>query len=300
MAAPAQHGARRHRGAVASGIQGEPATARAVLVGFVVAAVSHALRRVLLAAAHHRAAVGAGHGSGSPRCSSRPSSPTPLPGSWWPDASGAGRDGSAASGHHGHRRGYHPTSISWPSSLDTDLHPTSPRSPGSSAGGRARGSSATRRWSPTSFGQEIVCTHDGRPFLRWESRTWLLDDDGEQIRQASHRARLLAAGRARRRRGQRRAAPRPPDRHRRDVCRHGRACEGRAGHRRGHAQPPRQGVCRGHRMYGYVQSNLMWVMDMAAMGAQLSRTSRRSSSGSSDGAHRGSGRPLTRVGGQGT
>ena len=28
------------------------------------------------------------------------------------------------------------------------------------------------------FGQEIVCTHDGRPFLRWESRTWLLDADG--------------------------------------------------------------------------------------------------------------------------
>ena len=35
--------------AVASGIQGEPATARAVLIGFVVAAVGHALRRVLLA-----------------------------------------------------------------------------------------------------------------------------------------------------------------------------------------------------------------------------------------------------------
>ena len=32
------------------------------------------------------------------------------------------------------------------------------------------------------FGQEIVCSHDGRPFLRWESRTWLLDDDGNQVR----------------------------------------------------------------------------------------------------------------------
>ena len=28
------------------------------------------------------------------------------------------------------------------------------------------------------FGQEIEVTHDGRPFLEWHSRTWLLDDAG--------------------------------------------------------------------------------------------------------------------------
>ena len=32
------------------------------------------------------------------------------------------------------------------------------------------------------FGQEVVCSHDGRRFLRWDSRTWLLDDDGNQVR----------------------------------------------------------------------------------------------------------------------
>lgn len=32
------------------------------------------------------------------------------------------------------------------------------------------------------FGQEISFTHDGRPFLIYHSRTWLLDDDGEIIR----------------------------------------------------------------------------------------------------------------------
>jgi hypothetical protein len=32
------------------------------------------------------------------------------------------------------------------------------------------------------FGQEIEVTHDGRPFLRWTSRSWLLDDDGNQVR----------------------------------------------------------------------------------------------------------------------
>lgn len=32
--------------------------------------------------------------------------------------------------------------------------------------------------SPVAFGQEVVVSHDGRPFLRWDSRTWALDDAG--------------------------------------------------------------------------------------------------------------------------
>ncbi|WP_336922468.1 FABP family protein [Aquipuribacter sp. SD81] len=28
------------------------------------------------------------------------------------------------------------------------------------------------------FGQEVRVTHDGRPFLRWDSRTWQLDEAG--------------------------------------------------------------------------------------------------------------------------
>ncbi|MFE6050777.1 FABP family protein [Kitasatospora sp. NPDC056446] len=32
------------------------------------------------------------------------------------------------------------------------------------------------------FGQEIVIRHDGRPFLEFRSRTWVLDDEGEKIR----------------------------------------------------------------------------------------------------------------------
>jgi hypothetical protein len=32
------------------------------------------------------------------------------------------------------------------------------------------------------FGQELEVTQDGRPFLRWTSRTWLLDDEGAQVR----------------------------------------------------------------------------------------------------------------------
>jgi THAP4-like, heme-binding beta-barrel domain len=32
------------------------------------------------------------------------------------------------------------------------------------------------------FGQEVSFTHDGRPYLTYTSRTWLLDDEGRQVR----------------------------------------------------------------------------------------------------------------------
>lgn len=38
---------------------------------------------------------------------------------------------------------------------------------------------------PYRFGQQLVFAHDGRPFLRYESRAWLLDADGAVIRQAA-------------------------------------------------------------------------------------------------------------------
>jgi hypothetical protein len=38
---------------------------------------------------------------------------------------------------------------------------------------------------PYSYGQQIVFAHDGRPFVYYESRAWLLDDEGKVIRQAA-------------------------------------------------------------------------------------------------------------------
>jgi hypothetical protein len=35
------------------------------------------------------------------------------------------------------------------------------------------------------FGQQVTFAHDGRPFLSYESRAWLLDDDGNVIRPAA-------------------------------------------------------------------------------------------------------------------
>ena len=34
------------------------------------------------------------------------------------------------------------------------------------------------------YGQQVTFSHDGRPFLAYEARSWLLDDDGAVIRQA--------------------------------------------------------------------------------------------------------------------
>jgi hypothetical protein len=34
------------------------------------------------------------------------------------------------------------------------------------------------------YGQHVTFSHDGRPFLAYESRSWLLDDDGAVLRQA--------------------------------------------------------------------------------------------------------------------
>ncbi|MGH4013589.1 MAG: FABP family protein [Pseudonocardiaceae bacterium] len=38
---------------------------------------------------------------------------------------------------------------------------------------------------PYRFGQQLVVCHDGRPFLRYESRAWLLHADGTVIRPAA-------------------------------------------------------------------------------------------------------------------
>jgi len=38
---------------------------------------------------------------------------------------------------------------------------------------------------PYRFGQQLTFAHDGRPFLYYESRSWLLDEDGKVIRPAA-------------------------------------------------------------------------------------------------------------------
>jgi hypothetical protein len=117
------------------------------------------------------------------------------------------------------------------------------------------------------FGQELVVSHDGRPFLEMRSRTWLLDDDGQTIRASATELgvwRVLADGEIEL------------------LLTHpsgivemyaGRAESGRPvielrtdGVLRSPAAPEYNA---GARMYGLVESDLMWVLDMAAVGQPL-------------------------------
>ncbi|GLF93248.1 nitrobindin family protein [Streptomyces yaizuensis] len=50
--------------------------------------------------------------------------------------------------------------------------------------GRGRGEYPTIA-EPFTYEQEVVFSHDGRPFLRYEARAWLLDADGAPLRPAA-------------------------------------------------------------------------------------------------------------------
>lgn len=115
------------------------------------------------------------------------------------------------------------------------------------------------------FGQEIEVSHDGRPFLTWQSRTWLLNEAGEQVRPLATELGFW----------------RPVD---------GGEVELLLTHPTGivelyfgKAEPAKielrtDGVLRSPhakeynaatRLYGLVNSNLLWAMDMAAVGQKL-------------------------------
>ena len=38
---------------------------------------------------------------------------------------------------------------------------------------------------PYQFGQELIFAHDGRPFFHYLSRAWIVDEDGEKVRDAA-------------------------------------------------------------------------------------------------------------------
>ncbi len=117
------------------------------------------------------------------------------------------------------------------------------------------------------FGQEVTFTHDGRDFLEYVSHTWVLDADGEKVRPAGDRVRLLAH--RRRPQGRGRDGPRPG--RRRDLVRRARRQEAadRPGHRRGGPAQLRGPYTGGKRLYGYVKSDLMWVGEKATPEVEL-------------------------------
>ena len=116
------------------------------------------------------------------------------------------------------------------------------------------------------FGQEIVVSNDGRPFLEWHSRTWLLDSEtGERVRPLATELgfwRPVEGGEVEL------------------LLTH---ATGIVEMYYGTVEPARislrtDGVLRsphakeynaGTRLYGLVESELMWAMDMAAVGQPL-------------------------------
>jgi len=165
------------------------------------------------------------------------------------------------------------------------------------------------------FGQEVSFTHDGRPFLTYTSRTWLLDDDGRQVQPLASES------------GFWRPAAAQPGQHAEDPDgegadgedAHGEDADGegadgedadgepaagedaaRTGtgspievllaHPSGYAEiyygvvdgprvtletdavlrtPTAKDYAAATRMYGLVEGDLLWVMDMAAVGVRL-------------------------------
>jgi hypothetical protein len=115
------------------------------------------------------------------------------------------------------------------------------------------------------FGQEVTFTHVGKPFLAYSSRTWLLDEDGNQVRPLASETGFWR--------------PQPDG-----------ALEVMLAHPTGYAEiwlGTAQGakvelatdvVARtasakeytaGRRLYGLVEGELLWAMDMAAVGEPL-------------------------------
>lgn len=115
------------------------------------------------------------------------------------------------------------------------------------------------------FGQAIDVTHDGRPFLMWTSRAWLLNEDGSTQKPAAietgfwrpqpdGEVELLLAhptGIVELYYGT--TSPAKVEVHTDGVLR----------------SPHAKEYAAGHRLYGYVKGNMMWVMDMAATGHEL-------------------------------
>ncbi len=115
------------------------------------------------------------------------------------------------------------------------------------------------------FSQEVAITHDGRPFLHYFSRSWLLDDEGEATRPLA-----LETGFFR---------PQPNGELEVLLTHPSGVAEIYYGKVDGAKIELRtDAVARsssakeytaGHRLYGLVEGDLLWTFDMAAMGQSV-------------------------------
>jgi hypothetical protein len=117
------------------------------------------------------------------------------------------------------------------------------------------------------YGQQVRFAHDGRPFLAYESRTWLLDGSGAVIRPAAREVGWWRAGSE-------------PDRFEVLLAHPTGIVEVYAGRVNGPTQwelssdvvartETAKEVTANHRLYGVVEGDLLYAVDMAAVGRPL-------------------------------
>ena len=117
------------------------------------------------------------------------------------------------------------------------------------------------------FGQEILFQQDGRPFIHFMSRAWIVDSAGDHVREAAQETGFI----------------RPQDDRTLEVVMAHNTGFVEIWHGELHPDQPRfeivsDAVARtatakeyagGKRLYGYVNGDLLYAFDMAAMGHQL-------------------------------
>ena len=115
------------------------------------------------------------------------------------------------------------------------------------------------------YGQELVFTHDGRPFFHYFSRSWIVDEHGEKVRDAAQEAGFLRC--------------RPGGdvelllSHSSGISEiwYGKAADGKIElHTAGVSfTESAKEVTGGKRLYGNVEGRLLYAYDMAAVGQEL-------------------------------
>jgi len=115
------------------------------------------------------------------------------------------------------------------------------------------------------FGQELIFTHDGRPFFHYLARSWIVDENGEKLRDAAIETGFIRC--------------KPEGRVELVLAHNTGFAEvwyGEAGEAR--MEVSTDAVARtetakeyvgGKRLYGYVEGDLLYAYDMAAMGQAL-------------------------------
>lgn len=115
------------------------------------------------------------------------------------------------------------------------------------------------------FGQELIFTHDGRPFFHYMARAWIVDEAGEHVRDAAIETGFIRC--------------RPEGKVEMLLTHNTGFVEiwyGDAGEAKmeiatdavARTESAKE-VTAGKRLYGYVESDLLYAYDMAAVGQPL-------------------------------